>query len=340
MKCKRIIPCIVLLILAASALVAQTKTPRYLEITFLSTNDLHTKLWPFTIAANPAKNTPEMKDVGGAARRATVIRKVRSEMRTPVLLTDAGDIKGWTAFSSAYHGKADVAVMNALGYDVMALGNHEFEWHPSDTSRNLKESEFPWICANIVYAKTGELFTQPYIIREVEGVQIAFFALINTLPSSQPNYYKGATELGLKVLNATETAAKLVPELRQKADIVVLISHLGYRADVQLAKDVPGIDLILGGHSHSVILHPTLVPVAQPTAFYLGAVPVEQAGYYGIYLGQTKVVFHKDRDNGHYTLMNCKGELIPIDSSIPDDPEITALIQDFQKRIPHPPPAK
>lgn len=319
---------LILILLAVPAFSAEQ--PAYLEITFLSSNDTHGRMWPFDLAPVPAKNYAGEKGVSGAARRATVVRRIRAQSTTPVILTDSGDVRGWTALATAFDGALDFEVMNRLGYEAMVVGNHEFEWHPPDFHRNREASDFPWVCANVVYKDTGKLLLEPYVIRDVWGVRVAFFGLTNDLIEKQPDYYKGAGALGVKWVPYTDAAARLVPELRQKADIVVLLSHLGYREDLKLAQDVPGIDLILGAHSHSTIHTPTMVKVSERTAYDRGAVPVVQAGEHGRYLGKTRTVFRRAPESGRYTLMSCVGELIKIDSSIPDDPEIDALIREWE----------
>jgi 2',3'-cyclic-nucleotide 2'-phosphodiesterase (5'-nucleotidase family) len=246
------------------------------------------------------------------------------------MLTDQGDVRGWTALSTAFNGAVDIDVMNRLGYDAMVPGNHEFEWPKADFLRNVQESHFPWVCANLIYKDSGKYVTVPYVIRDVWGARVAIFGLTNDWPIKQPEYYKGAPELGVFIQPPAEVAASIVPELRQKADIVILLSHLGYREDVKLAQTVPGIDLILGGHSHSAILTPTMVKVRERTAFDMGVVPVEQAWYNGVYLGKTRTIFRRDPASGRYTLMSCRGELIKIDSSIPDDPEVSGVIREWE----------
>lgn len=319
---------LILILLAVPAFSAEQ--PRYLEITFLSTNDTHGRMWAFDIPPDPAKNYPGEKSVSGAARRATVVRQVRAQSTTPVILTDSGDVRGWTALATAFNGAVDFDVMNRMGYEAMVVGNHEFEWHPPEFHRNREASNFPWLCANVVYKDTGKLLLELYVIRDVWGVRVAFFGLTNDLIEKQPDYYKGAGELGVKWVQYTDAAAKLVPELRKKADIVVLLSHLGYREDVKLAQDVPGIDIILGAHSHSTIRTPTMVKVGERTAYDRGAVPVVQAGEHGRYVGKTRTVFRRDPQSGRYTLMSCDGELVKIDSSIPEDPEISGVIQRWE----------
>lgn len=325
-----------MLIIAGSAFSADSQ-PRFLEITFLTTNDLHAHDMPFTDPADPKTNRPAVVDIGGLARISTIVERTRAETRTPVVLADSGDTTyGYTDLTKPFHGASTVAAMNAMGYVAMEPGNHEFQWHSPDTLRNHKDSAFPWICANLVDAKTGKLYLQPYVIREIGGVRVAFFGLITDLVNTSP--YAARQELGLEQIPALDVAKKLVPELRQKADIVVLLSHLGRGADVALAQAVPGIDIILGGHSHSVIRTPQMVKVAEPSKFSMGQVPVVQAGAWGRWMGRTKVIFHRN-DDGRYTLMSCKGDLVTIDKTIPDDPKIAKILADWTARIPKAVPA-
>lgn len=317
----------------ASAVGAGAQQPSYLDLTLLTTNDLHANLVPFDQAATLAGEIPQTKDVGGAARRATIVNRARAESRGYVLLLDSGDTTyGSNPIAKAFHGAPDVDVMNTMRYDAMEPGNHEFQWPSVDTLRNLKASRFTWVCANLVDEKTGKLFVQPYVIREIGGVRVAFVGLITLLVNSDP--YRARRELGLKAVDPIETAKKLVPEIRRKADVVICLSHLGAGLDRQLAKDVPGIDIILGGHSHTRLAQPILVPVGTPSATWLGAVPVVQAFQWGSEMGDTRVIFRRDPSTGAYSLMSCKGKLISIDNTVPEDPVISRLIQGYQAEMP------
>lgn len=332
-----LIPLTICIVLAAS-LAASAEQPSYIELILLTTNDLHANLVPFDHSPALAGRIPQVKSVGGAARRATVVNRERATERGQVLLLDSGD----TTYSSnrlarAFHGAADVAVLNAMGYVAMAPGNHDFQWPSVDTLRNLKASQFPWICANLVDQKTGKPFLTPYIVREYHGVRVAFFGLIPSAVNQLA--YKAARELGLRQVDGIEAARKLAPEMRQKADIVICLSHLGVTLDQQLATAVPGIDIILGGHSHTRLTHPRMVSVGTPTATSLGAVPIVQAFLWGSEMGKTDVIFHRDPTTGTYSLMSCKGELISIDSNLPDDPAIAQLIESYQAKMPKPAPA-
>lgn len=327
-----LIPLFVALTLA-SVVGAGAQQPSYVELTLLTTNDLHANLVPFDHSPILALIVPQVKDVGGAARRATIVNRARAESRGYVLLLDSGDTTyGSKPLAKAFHGAADVDVMNAMRYDAMGPGNHDFQWHSVDTLRNLKASQFPWVCANLVDEKAGKPFLQPYVIREICGVRVAFFGLITTGVNG-PSLL-AARELGLKAVDPIETARKLVPEIRRGADVVICLSHLGVKLDQQLVKGVPGIDIILGGHSHTRLSQPMLVPVGTPTATSLGAVPVVQAFMWGSEMGRTQVIFHRDPATGTYSLMSCKGELVSIDNTLPDDPAIAAIIQCYRAKMP------
>ena len=322
---KRIIPFLLLFL----AVAANAQSPKYLEITFLTTNDIHSRLLPWDIPGDPAKGTPTIKGVGGAARRATVIRRIRAEIKTPVFLTDSGDLMYRDSYiGRSFHGEADIAVLNATGYDAMVIGNHDFEHSGSQLLGLFKKTKASWVCANLAYADTEKLLFPPYVIKEADGVRVAFFGL--TTGEVLGNL--GAKELNLKLRPPVETAAKLVPELRKQADIVVLLSHLGQGPDAQLVRQVPGIDIVLGGHWHSTLMPPRMVSVGQPTDFYIGMVQIVQVGAYGDYVGRFRTAFHRD-DSGKYSLMSCKGEAIHIDGSTPDDVQITRILDGFRKGL-------
>lgn len=312
---------------------ANAQQPSYIEFTLLSTNDLHANLVPFKQADKYKDQLPGLDNVGGAARRATLISRERANPNQGyVLLLDSGDMTfGASPLAKTFRGEPDIEVMNALDLIAMAPGNHEFE-HPSvHTLRNLKSSNFPWLCANLVYEKTGELFLEPYMIREYGGVRVAFLGLITSLVNK--DNYKGRKELGLIQIDPIEVAQKLVPEIRQKADILIVLSHLGYTLDQELAKSVPGIDVILGGHSHTRLPVPTMVKTAEPTAYSLGTVPIVQAYQWGSEMGKTRVVFRRDPDSGKYALMSCRGELLWIDHNTPEDPAIAAIVDRYLAKM-------
>jgi len=326
--------CIFLAALLLVSCAASAEKPAYFEVTFLSTNDLHAHDVPFTFPGDASRDAAPIRDVGGMARIAGVVKRTRADMKTPVVLVDSGDTThGHTALPKAFRGESTVAAMNAMCYTVMVPGNHEFEWHSPDTVRNYSRSRFPWIAANLVDVETGETWLPPYIIREIGGVRVAFLGLTNDIIRTDKRYV-AASELGLTIINATETAARLIPELRRQAYIVVVLSHLGVNEDAKLAAEVPGIDAIFGGHTHTKLSVPRMVTVGERTAFSLGAVPVVQAGLHGLHVGRTRLIFRRSAHEGRYTLMSCRGDLVAIDASTESDPEVAGIIAEFEARIP------
>ncbi len=334
---KRILISLVTCLVLATAAVAADQ-PNYLKFTLLTTNDLHANLVPFNQPDKFAGQIPQIENVGGAARRATFVNRVRAEESGIVLLLDSGDTTfGSNPIAKAYHGAPDVEVLNAMGYVAMEPGNHDFQWQSPDTLRNLKASHFPWICANLVEVKTGKTFLTPYIVKDYNGVRVAFFGLITQLVNSAP--YKAREELGLNALEPIGVAKQLVPELRQKADIVICLSHCGVNIDKKMAAEVPGIDIILGGHSHTRLPQPVMIPSGTPSATYIGAVPVVQAFQWGSETGETQVTFRRDAAKGSYSLMSCKGKLVSIDNTLPEDPYIASIVKRYQAKMPKAVPA-
>lgn len=323
---------LVIIIALSSALAANAQQPNYFKLILITTNDLHANLVPFNHTQKLPDKTVKLKDVGGAARRAAFVNRVRAGSPGQVLLLDSGDTTfGVNPIAKAFHGAPDVEVMNAMGYLAMEPGNHDFQWQSPNTLRNIKSSHFPWICANLSDLRTGKPFLTPYIVRDYSGVRVAFFGLIT--PMVDLDAYKAARELGLRAINPIESASKLVPDIRRSADIVICLSHLGVELDKKLAHNVPGIDIILGGHSHTELLQPIMIPVSTPTATSLGAVPIVQAYEWGLEIGKTDVIFRRDETTNAYSLMSCRGELVPINNTLPDDPTIAQIICGYQNRM-------
>jgi 2',3'-cyclic-nucleotide 2'-phosphodiesterase (5'-nucleotidase family) len=305
-------------------------SPEYRALTILYTNDTHDHLLPFSYPDPPNSKVQYagmavIKDIGGIARRGTLARQIESQAGN-VLLVDAGDCVDGTPFSLEYKGEADFAAMGAAGYDVMTLGNHEFGVTLSELHRNFRAAGFPIVCANLIDRKTGELLLPPYRIYDFRGARIAVFGV--TVPSPE---YKAAVE-GLDFKDPYETAKRLVPELKKQADIIVALSHLGWGEDERLAKEVPEIDVIVGGHSHTRAVVPKLVRHGEaPHAFWIGGTIIVQAFEKGAELGRLDLRLR--RNGGLFTLMSYKGELLPITSKLADDPQTAKVVDRYYRPI-------
>lgn len=261
--------------------------------TILHTNDFHGRHVGFGALADDATSQTDdpgeantyrfgrTAEVGGLARLATVVAESRQADAGGVLLLHAGDTFSDDLLGNLTEGKAVIELMNSLGYDFMALGNHDFDYGPARTRELQGIARFPMRAANIVDQASGEpVLGDPTLVLERGGVRVGLLAVGYThtpWTSNQKNVE------GLKFGNAAEAARKYLPELRQQADVVVVVSHLGTTGDEVLAREVQGIDLIVGGHSHDHLQPPkqvgqTWIVQALSDAAEYGHVRVKVAG--------------------------------------------------------------
>jgi 5'-nucleotidase/UDP-sugar diphosphatase len=244
------------------------KTPSTTELIVLHTNDTHGH--PLKFDEYPAE------DIGGLPARATLIRQIRAEY-PHVLLLDAGDLNTGRPESSFFKAEPDIVAYNAIGYDAITIGNHEFDNPRPILKKQMLTARFPFLSANIK-TEDGHYLGKPYIIKTYKDFTVAVFGLTSkeTAVVGSPEYVKGLT-----FADEVETAEKLVPILRKKADIIIALVHMGiYHDDTQgsrrLAQRVPGIDLIVDGHTHTQMTAP----------LYVGQTPIVQAGQWGKYVGK------------------------------------------------------
>lgn len=317
----------------ASVAVEADSPPRYWKLTILHTNDTHGNLFPFNYPDPPDPKTQEAqlairRNIGGAARRATLVQQLRRSFGT-TWLVDAGDYMDGTAFSIEFRGQADVATMNAMGYTIATHGNHELNNSRAQWLELARMARFPVVCANIVDANTQQPLLKPYEILTVEGARIAVFGLVTESTRGYP-----ATREGVAILDAIPVARRLVPELRRQADVVVLISHLGIEVDELLAREVPGIDVIIGGHSHTRLAQPTFVPSGGLVSlFQKNGTVIAQAFQWGGELGKLELILRRDPNSGRWTLMSYRGELILVSPDIPEDPRVKSVVERYWKPI-------
>lgn len=258
------------------------------ELVILHTNDTHGH--PLKFDKIPAT------DIGGLPARTTLVSEITSEYEN-VLILDAGDINTGRAESNFFDAEPDIMGYNFIGYDAMVLGNHEFDHSYDILQSQMSLAKFPFISANVKTAD-GKSICEPYIIKKFKGFKVAIFGLTlkETDVIGNPKYIKNFI-----FEDEIEVAKKLVPELKKKADIVIALVHMGINENTEegsmrLAKYVDGIDLIIDGHSHTVLKEP----------LYINNTPIVQAGQWGMYLGKAVLSIEKKK------VVNLKWELIPI----------------------------
>ena len=237
--------------------------------TILHTNDMHGDMKEFVVDTGGAtaqtgdrgrayQQYPRRGVIGGFARLATAVEGARrSHPAGSVLLVDAGDTFGDGLLANLTRGAATIRLMDALGYTFMALGNHDYEYGAERTRELQGMARFPMRAANaIVRATDAPFLGDPTLVVLAGGVRIGLLAL--TYQNTDQTGNKEHTR-GLSFMSGIQTARAYVPALRKRADVVVVVSHQGTSVDSVLAVQVPGIDIIVGGHSHDRITPPRRV---------------------------------------------------------------------------------
>lgn len=251
------------------------------KIVILHTNDTHSQVEP------TAKSVLPGSDMGGYARRMGVIDSVRQKEKN-VLVFDAGDFSQGTPYFNFYNGRVEVDALNRMKYDAVTLGNHEFDNGLDTLAVILSKATFPVVCANYDFSATAMVAkVKPYIVLRRFGLRIGVFGL-GVDPKSlimERNYQ------GMKWTNPSEVAAAIEQQLKtvEKCDLIICLSHLGADAklvynDFKLAAESKYIDVIIGGHSHSMLTETYVdnrvgkkVVIAQmaKSGLYLGRIDLE-----------------------------------------------------------------
>ena len=320
------------------------------KLTVLHTNDHHGRFWK--------NNDGEY----GLAARKTLIDAVRAEVKAAgghTLLLDGGDINTGIPESDTQDAEPDFKGMKLLGYDAMALGNHEFDKPLPVLAKQMQWAGFPMMSANIY--KNGERLYKPYEIFDRGGLKIAVLGLTtdDTKKMTDP-----ANTVGLEFRKPADEAAKLVPELRKQAHIVIAATHMGHYTngnagvnapgDVEMARQVNGLDMIVGGHSQNpVCMLEQLGASTRNEAYVPGTACapdrqngtwIVQAHEWGKYVGRADFEY----TNGQFKLVtyallpvNLKRSVKGADGKdvkttytpeIKEDPTMLALLQPFQDK--------
>jgi 5'-nucleotidase len=263
------------------------------KIVILHTNDVHSHIDPF-----PADH-PRNPNMGGAAKRAFIIEKIRKENKN-VLLLDAGDSFQGTPYFNYYEGELELKVMNMMQYDATTIGNHEFDNGIEHLSKMIDIANFDFLNANYDISKTplsGKV--KPYKIIQKDDVKIGIFGLGVELNGLVNKEMYGETIYN----DPVETCHHITQILKTKenCNYIICLSHLGYEykndpekiSDLKLAALTQDIDLIIGGHTHTFLEKPTEIKnlIGQN-------VHINQVGCYGLYLGKFEIYFEKGKKKG------------------------------------------
>ena len=276
-------------------------SPQPVSLTLLHLNDTHSNFLSSLLKMSfPPDSVVYRIPVGSVPRIATVVDSIRGEVEN-VLFLHAGDMVQGTLFYTLFGGEADAAVYNAMGLDVMCLGNHEFDSGSEGLLVLLEDAEFSIVCANIEVTSDSLLagMILPYTIIEVGGEQVGVIGLV-----VEELFNVSSPSSETAILPVAETAQLMIEQLEMDGvNKIILLTHIGYENDIELASLLMGADVIVGGHTHSVLgdlssvgldsegEYPTVVPGADG-----GDVLVVQVGTRAAMLGQLTLDFD---DMGH-----------------------------------------
>lgn len=285
-------------------------------LTILHTNDMHAHVEPTRVSG---------RMLGGYARQATLIKRFR-ESDPNVVLLNGGDTFQGTIFFNTYGGLADLAFMNAVRYDAMAVGNHEFDRGPSALAEFVKGAAFPVLAANLDV--TQEPLLQGRIpLSATIRVGGKTIGVVGAVTDELPTISFIGDKVKMREMVASCQAA--IDALRQSGvDVIVMVTHVGHREEVELAQRLSGVDVIVGGHSHTLLGDTGIQGIGG------GAYPavtknkdgdtalVVQAWHWGLVLGRLQVVFD---DAGR--VRSWTGAPVPVTEDVPEDPAIASMVK-------------
>ncbi|MEQ8190198.1 MAG: bifunctional UDP-sugar hydrolase/5'-nucleotidase [Candidatus Eremiobacterota bacterium] len=297
--------------IAASAMYSLHPSPSgeaLKTLNIIYTNDIHGTILP----VEDKKNYLVREPFGGVSYMGTIIKNLKEETEGKNLLLDGGDFAQGSYESGLTRGKTMIEIMNNLGYDAIEIGNHEFDWSRESLENMVGESNCPVLGGNVINEQERLLNgILPYTIKEVNGLRVGIIGLITpeTKEIASPKNIEG-----LKFLAQKETVKKYIGELKDKGvDLITVLSHCGDIEDEKLAAEVRGIDLIVGGHSHT----------AMEEAKKINDTIIVQAGCQSKFVGNLQI----NVDGRSKKIVSYNNKLIPVaNQTITPDPEIEKII--------------
>lgn len=287
-------------------------------LTILHTSEHHGTIQPL--------NQGAFTGHGGVERRASLIKQIRMEVEH-ILLVDSGDLLMGTAMSSVYRGEADIAAMNLMGYDAVAVGNHDFDFGTRHLRGLHKAAAFPFLCSN-VRPQEPDTCTR-FVIKTLGVLRIGLIALIGK--NAYPGTFNRAVVREVEFQDPIAAAKKAAEELRERVDLLVAITHQDTEEDLALAKAVPALDVIIGGHTEGFegLVPPGMTTPVEGRVSLTGVGPVfVKTHRQGRTLGRLDLVIHEK------TLMIAEARNLPVSSPTPFDPKVSKLVQEYAQRLP------
>jgi 5'-nucleotidase len=302
-------------LIALAAIPAQAQEQAF-TLTVMHTNDVH------------ATYDPDQDDLGGAARQAAVVKQIRAHTDHSLLL-DAGDRFTGSIFHSYYQGWDSAQVMNQLGYDAMTLGSYEFTHGADVLARFVDLLDFPVALTNVDFSDSRELAgkVQPTVVIDFDGEQVGIIGVTQGDSRIRP-----IPELTFDT-DYLDVAQRAADELAaQGVNKIILLSHLGYFQDLELATQLSGVDLIVGGDSNTLLSN-TLPDAEGPYPAVVTSASgdpalIVQAWDHDRVMGRIDLEFDAEG-----TLTGWEGDAILLDAEIDSDPDMTKLIEQLREPL-------
>jgi len=344
-------------------------TQQDVRMTFLHTSDIHSRIFPYDhdplYTEEQLGLVPGRGPYGGIARVAGIVERER-EKAGRALWFDSGDLFQGAPVFNEFGGEAEVRALSVAGIDAMALGNHEFDAGPRNVARQFGNfADFPLLAANYrflldeqPFARDFQSIVQPFVVFNVDGLVIGVIGMGNL--SSMNGLEDGGNSLGILPLETLQTVQSHVNQMRDDVDLVVVLDHLGLGEDETIARNLCGIDLILGGHHHIALDPPKLIQYdPDPDILFGGEVesedplpdgtPISQDDFNDIlgycpdewkrdtllshpnafskFVGRLDVVVRDRRIVSH------DYKLFPVDNTAPEHADVTWVLEDYQEEM-------
>ncbi len=308
-------------------------TGRDVRLTILHTADIHSRLLPYDFDPSFTDNQLGLADglgsYGGIARIGYILKRER-EKAGRVLHLDSGDCFQGAIIFNEFQGEAEMRLMSAIGLDAAALANHEFDLGAQNLADQYSAyGNFDMLAANYDFEDadapwaTGlEDMVLPSVMYHLDGLKVGVIGLGNV--SSLNSIYDQSNSMGVRVLEPWDVLPLEADKLRTNgADIVVVVSHMGLDDDQEMARDIPGVDLFIGGHHH-VAIDPPLVVTNEETG---QRVPVVHSGAFAKFVGRVDLVI---RDG---EILSFDYQLFPVDATVPEDPHILDIVEEYEEGL-------
>jgi len=317
---------------------AECRRRHGVRLTVLHTSDWHSRLLPYdldVLATDERLGLLQTNEpFGGAARMAHILKRERANSERAIHVNSGDCFQGAPIFNE-FLGEAEIRAMNEIGTDAFVIGNHEFDNGTLNVYDKLSLAQFPVLAANYRWkpnkgldeAPTNEV-ARPYTIIHAEGVRIGVIGIANFSSLSSISY--ADSSLGIQVLESVQTVQAYVDLLRPQVNVIAVLTHAGLGEDEEIIRNTTGVDIVFGGHLHVVLNPPKLIPDKEGRL-----VPLVHSGAFMKYVGRLDAVFAATipEEPWNLELLSHDYEAIPIDSTVPSDPDMEHLLADYEREL-------